>query len=209
MTTDSSTTDQRVTVTYQTQGDVRRLVFYMASGDGVQSDGSLGGPLTQIIQKFAAVIPHDDSILSIVGNNPDKTTFAAASGFPTTNATYSYNKAMSILAYHFVCKDSQGRNCGHTVHLVAQGDTGNAKLEIGEAIANINDGAAWLAFVNTWLGHTNTRHGHAYETFMHVRLVLKRDRATGGRGRKMTEKRAVAFLRKHKPGDLSSSAPGP
>lgn len=203
MVTDSTPVDQKITVTYLTQGDLRRIVLYMGTGDGVQSDGSLGGPLTTIIQKFAACIPHGDRIVSIVGHNPDKSVASAAPGFPQNTSTLSFNPAMSSLAYHFVMKDEAGRNCGHTVHEVAQSDTANALLQTGENISNINQGAAWLAFTDSLVNHTFTKSHKAYVSLMHVRLVMKRDRQTGGRGRSLTTKGAIKFLEKHDPAALT------
>jgi hypothetical protein len=199
-------TNQKVVTTYRHEGDVRRWVTYVAPSDGVGSDGTMGPGLTALITAFANLVPHEDTIISIVGTNPDKSIRSVTANYPKNNATFSATFAMSILAYHLVCKDSENRNCGHTFHLVVGADCDNPDFEVGAPISEMANAASWQALVDAIIAHSFTKSGKAYTAFLHTRMVLKRDRATGGRGRKLTTQRAIRFLRKNDPGALALGA---
>lgn len=196
----------KIVLTYRFQGDVRRIVTYVTTADGVQGDGSLGPGLSDLVAKFALVLPHDAAIISVVQHNVDKSLKAAATGYPINAPTLSYNEATSILAYHLVFKDAAGKNCGHSIHNVSNIDTGVVDIAVGAPLSEIDGGGArWNDLVNSLIAHTMTVSGSQYSAFLHVRLLLKRDRATGGKGRKMSNKRAAAYLLKHSPTSLSVS----
>lgn len=191
--------NQKVVFTYRHDGDIRRWVTYVDTADGVSSDGSMGPGVTDLALKFAHCLPHQDSLISIVGTNPDKSTFASTTITLRNDTTFTLVGSISPLAYHIVCKDAANKNCGHSFHLVSKDDAANNDFDIGAPISEMSNPTTWQNLADSIVAHCFTKSGSKYTTVLHVRIILKRDRATGGRGRRLTAARAIKFLRAHDP----------
>lgn len=181
---------QKIICTYQVAGDTRRQVFYCLPEltTGATNDGTSPWGIFQDAHANWFAVPV--TFTSYIVERPDGS--SAALPIRTTHGAIAGTMLPSSLAWHLQFHDSRGKTCGHYFHgIVDDANAQNQAAQVGIPPAYQSNLPARIS------DHMYTATGYKYGAVLNQRLVQRRDKSSGGAGRRLTKLQAERFLWRH------------